>query len=431
MPKPLKRLRGVRDILPEETHLWRFTEWIIHAVMSTYGYQEIRTPAFEQTELFVRSVGLETDIVNKEMYTFEDKGGKSLTLRPELTAPVMRAYLENHLGRETPLTRLYYLDNLFRQERPQKGRLRQFNQFGAEAIGSAHPEQDVEIIALAYDLCNLFESEGLEVRLNTIGSPEARGEYTATLQQAFQPFLDDLGELDRLRVENNPLRLFDSKDPETQALLDQHAPLITDYISKADREHHAAVQEGLRALSIPFKDDPKLVRGLDYYTRTTFEITAQQLGAQDAICGGGRYDNLVQQLGGPDTPAVGFAAGLERLLLVAGERLKDKVAPRQLDVYLVVLSDSARIPALLCSQELRTAGYTVVLETLRRSAKAQFREANRSHARTAVILGEDEVNKDVCLIKRMDTGEQREVPLSDLPAQMDAFLHPKDPDSTA
>ncbi|MFC1620073.1 histidine--tRNA ligase [Candidatus Neomarinimicrobiota bacterium] len=431
MAEPLKRLRGVRDILPEETHIWRFTEWIIHAVMSTYGYHEIRTPAFEPTELFVRGVGLETDIVNKEMYTFEDRGGKSLTLRPELTAPVMRAYIENHLGREAPITRLYYMDDLFRQERPQKGRLRQFNQFGAEAIGSAHPEQDVEIIAMAYDLCNLFESEGLEIRLNTIGSLGERGEYTTILQQAFKPFLGDLGELDRLRVEKNPLRLFDSKDPETQALLDQHAPLITDYISKADQEHYSAVQEGLRALNMPFEDDPKLVRGLDYYTRTTFEITASQLGAQDAICGGGRYDNLVKQLGGPDTPAVGFAAGMERLLMVAGKRLNDKVTPRQLDVYLIVLSEKARIPALLCAQELRTAGYTVVLETLRRSAKAQFREANRSGARAAVILGEDEISKDTCVIKRMDTGEQQEVPLADIPSQLDAILHPKEPDIPA
>jgi histidyl-tRNA synthetase len=399
--------------------------------MSTYGYQEIRTPAFEPTELFVRSVGMETDIVNKEMYTFLDKGDKSLTLRPELTAPVMRAYIENHLGRESPITRLYYMGDLFRQERPQKGRFRQFSQFGAEAIGSAHPEQDVEVIAMAYDLCNLFESEGLDVRLNTIGSQEARDKYTAILREAFKPFLEDLGELDRLRVENNPLRLFDSKDPETQALLDQHAPLITEYISEADREHHSEVQEGLRALSIPFNDDPKLVRGLDYYTRTTFEITASQLGAQDAICGGGRYDNLVQQLGGPDAPAVGFAAGLERLMLVAGERLKEKVTPRQLDVYLVVLSEVARIPAVLCSQELRTAGYTVVLETLRRSAKAQFREANRSGARAAVILGEDEIKKDACVIKRMDTGEQQEVPLADIPAQLDAILHPKQPDIPA
>ncbi|UCD37193.1 MAG: histidine--tRNA ligase [Fidelibacterota bacterium] len=421
----VNRVRGVRDILPEETHLWRFVEWIVHAVMSTYGYQEIRTPVFELTELFERGIGLETDIVNKEMYTFTDKGGKSLTLRPELTAPVIRAYIQNHLDRDTPITRLYYMDSLYRQERPQKGRLRQFSQFGVEAIGSPHAEQDVEVIALAYDLCSLFESQGLSVRLNTIGSPEVRGDYLQRLRKAFEPYAGELGELDQQRVKNNPLRLFDSKNPETQALLDQHAPLISDYISDEDRLHFEEVMAGLEALGIPFEHDAKLVRGLDYYTRTTFEVTSEQLGAQDALCGGGRYDGLVAQLGGPDTPAVGFAAGLERLLLVAEDRLKEKLSPRQLDVYLVVLTDEARIPALSCAQQLRTAGYTVVLETLRRSARSQLREANRSGARAAVILGEEEVKKEICTVKRMDTGEQVEVPLTQLADRFDDIF-PKD-----
>jgi len=423
--KPIKRVRGVRDILPEETHLWRFMEWIIHAVMSTYGYQEIRTPAFEPTELFVRSVGRETDIVHKEMYTFADKGGKSLSLKPELTAPVVRAYIENHLDREAPITRLYYLDNLYRQERPQKGRLRQFSQFGVEAIGSPHPEQDVEVIALAYDLCNLFAPEGLAVRLNTIGSPDMRGEYLQRLREAFQPYAAELDELDRRRLEANPLRLFDSKSLETQAVLDQHAPLISDYIGGEDREHFEEVQAGLKALDLPFEHNPKLVRGLDYYTRTIFEITSRELGAQDALCGGGRYDDLVQQLGGPDVPATGFATGVERLLLVAGESLKEKITLRQLDVYLVVLADEARAPALVRAQELRAAGYTAILETLRRSAKAQLREANRSGARVAVIMGKDEVKKGTCTVKRMDTGDQEEVPAEQLAAHIDAILHPK------
>ncbi len=425
MTEPIKRIRGVRDILPEETHLWRFMEWIIHAVMTTYGYQEIRTPAFEPTELFVRSVGLETDIVNKEMYTFADKGGKSVTLKPELTAPVIRAYIQNHLDREAPLTRLYYIDSLYRQERPQKGRLRQFSQFGVEAIGSPHPEQDVEIITLAYDLCNLFEPEGLTIRLNSIGSPEQRGDYLLHLREVFTPYANDLNQLDRQRLERNPLRLFDSKNPETQAILDQHAPLISDYISNEDRQHYEAVQAGLMALGIPFEHDPKLVRGLDYYTRTTFEITSRQLGAQDAVCGGGRYDDLVQQLGGPDIPAVGFAAGMDRLLLLAGERLKEKLTPRQLDVYLAVLAEEARGPALVHTQQLRAAGYTVVLETLRRSARAQLREANRSGARVAVILGEGEVKSGTCTVKRMDTGEQQEVKADKLAEELDGILHPK------
>lgn len=425
MMEPLKRIRGVRDILPEETHLWRFMEWIIHAVMSTYGYQEIRTPAFEPTELFVRGVGLETDIVNKEMYTFADKGGKSVTLKPELTAPVVRAYIQNHLDRETPITRLYYIDSLYRQERPQKGRLRQFSQFGVEAIGSPHPEQDVEVITLAYDLCNLFEPEGLTIRLNSIGSPEQRGDYLQHLREVFTPFAKDLNQLDRQRLERNPLRLFDSKNPETLAILDQHAPLISDYISNEDRQHYEAMQAGLMALGIPFEHDPKLVRGLDYYTRTTFEITSGQLGAQDAVCGGGRYDDLVRQLGGPDIPAVGFAAGMDRLLLVAGERLKDKLTPRQLDVYLAVLAEEARGPALVHTQQLRAAGYTVVLETLRRSTRAQLREANRSGARVAVILGEEEVKNGTCTVKRMDTGEQQEVKADKLAEELDGILHPR------
>ena len=422
--EPVKRIRGVRDILPEETHLWRFVEWIVHAVMSTYGYQEIRTPAFEPTELFVRGVGLETDIVHKEMYTLTDKGGKSLTLKPELTAPVVRAYIQNHLDREAPITRLYYFGDLYRQERPQKGRLRQFSQFGVEAIGSPHPEQDVEVIALAYDLCSLFVPEGLTIRLNSSGSPEQRGEYLQRLREVFQPYAADLDQLDRQRLKNNPLRLFDSKNPETQALLDQHAPLISDHISSDDRQHYEEVQAGLTALEVPFEHDPRQVRGLDYYTRTTFEITSGELGAQDALCGGGRYDNLVQQLGGPDIPAVGFAAGVERLLLVAGERLKEKITPRQLDVYLVVLADEARAPAQTRTQELRAAGYTVVLETLRRSAKAQLREANRSGARAAVIIGVDEVKKGTCTVKRMDTGDQEEVPNEKLAEKLDGVLHP-------
>ncbi|UCH09370.1 MAG: histidine--tRNA ligase [Fidelibacterota bacterium] len=430
MAESVKRVRGVHDILPEDAHLWRFVEWIIHAVMATYGYQEIRTPVFESTELFIRGVGLETDIVNKEMYTFEDKGGKSLTLKPELTAPVVRAYVQNHLDREAPIARLYYLDSLFRQERPQKGRLRQFNQFGVEAIGSSHPEQDVEVIALAYDLCNLFEPEGLSIRLNTIGSTEGRANYLAQLQTALEPYAAELSELDQQRLRANPLRLFDSKSPATQALLDEKAPLISDYLTEEDRQNFNDVQDGLKALNIPFEHDPKLVRGLDYYTRTTFEITSQQLGAQDALCGGGRYDKLVSQLGGPDTPAVGFAAGMERLLLVAGDRLKEKITPRQPDVYLIVLSDDARTSALVRAQELRASGYTVILETLRRSTRAQFREANRVGAKAAVILGEEEMKTDTCTIKNMTSGDQQTVSPEQLSSALDAILHPPAEDAS-
>ncbi len=395
----------------------------MQTTMSAYGYGEIRTPAFEPTELFVRGIGSETEIVGKEMYSFSSQSGKSLTLKPELTAPVIRAYLQNNLGREAPLSRLYYLDALFRQERPQKGRLRQFHQFGVEAIGSPHPEQDVEVIAIAHDLCQVFAPEGLALRLNSIGSADVRPAYLQQLRDALRPHETRLNELDRRRLQTNPLRLFDSKDPDTQAMLDQHAPRIGDYLSGEDQAHFAAVQAGLKALKIPFEHDPKLVRGLDYYTRTTFEITASGLGAQDALVGGGRYDGLVAQLGGRDTPAVGFAAGIERLLLAAGDALAQKVSAQSVDVYLVVLADEARLPALTCAKKLRAAGLTVILETLRRSMKAQLREANRVGARVAIILGEAELAQGTALVKIMETGEQEAVGLGELAEHIATILH--------
>ena len=422
---PVKRVRGARDILPDETPLWRHLEDVIHSVHATYGYRECRTPTFEPTELFVRGVGLETDIVHKEMYTFEDQGGRSLTLKPELTAPVVRAYIEHHLDKEAPLTRLYYLDRLYRQERPQKGRFRQFHQFGAEALGSPHPEQDVEIIALAYQLCARFQPAGLAVRLNSIGTPEGRSAYLARLREALEPFAEQLGELDRTRLRKNPLRLFDSKHAVTRSLLDQHAPPLAEHLSADDLRHHDEVRAGLEALEIPFEDDPGLVRGLDYYTRTIFEISSPELGAQDALCGGGRYDGLVQQLGGPDVPAVGYAAGVERLLLAAGDALRDEVVATPPDVAVLVLAEAGRLPALQAARDLRAAGHSVSLETLRRSARAQLRDANRSGARLAVIFGEDELSRQACTVKRMDTGDQEEVVLAALTERIAALLPPQ------
>lgn len=416
------RVKGVRDILPAEARLWQQVEETVRKAMAVYGYQEIRTPAFEPTELFVRGVGSETDIVGKEMYTFTDQGGKSLTLKPELTAPVIRAYIQNSLHKDAPLTRLYYVDALYRQERPQKGRLRQFHQFGVEAIGSPHPEQDVEVMALAYELCQAFVPAGLSVRLNTIGSPETRRDYLTRLREALQPHLERLSELDRHRLDTNPLRLFDSKREETQAVLDKHAPLISDHISEDDQAHFDRVKAGLEALGIPYNHDPKLVRGLDYYTRTTFEITAQGLGAQDALCGGGRYDGLVAELGGQDTPAVGFATGVERLLMAAEDYLKDQHNQPQADVYFVVMGMAAMIQALALAKTLRDAGIRVVMETLRRSPKAQFREANRSGAQVALILGDAEIEKQTYTVKRMDTGEQVEVGMEKLCQHVEKIL---------
>ncbi len=358
-------------------------------------------------------------MVSKEMYTLEDQGGKSLTLRPELTASIVRAYLQNNLDRESPLSRLYYSGPLFRQERPQKGRQRQFHQFGLEALGSPHPELDVEVVSIAWELCRALAGGDLAVRINTIGSPESRAGYLDLLRESLAPFKDDLGENDARRLDGNPLRLFDTKNPQTAALLKEHAPKISDHISAADSDHFAAVLEGLEALKIPFTSDATLVRGLDYYTRTTFEITSTALGAQDALCGGGRYDGLVAQLGGPATPAVGFAAGIERLLLAAAESGRDPAPAETPDVYLATDGDDEQVhQAQTLGRQLRDGGLSVVQEVLRRSLKAQLREANRLGCRFAVIFGPEGVNIGMAIVKDMTTGEQEEVPLEEIVAHI-------------
>lgn len=416
----------MRDILPDETPLWRFLEQKIHEQAAAFGYQEIRTPAFEATELFIRSVGRETDIVNKEMYSFTDQAGKGLTLKPELTAPVIRAYIQNNLNREAPLMRLYYIDALYRQERPQKGRLRQFHQFGAEAIGSPYPEQDIEIISLAYDICSDFSTD-LTVRLNTIGDPSSRSTFLELLRKSLEPHSATFGALDRRRLQSNPLRLFDSKDEHTQDLLDRFAPRIHEHVSSEDAEHFATVKSGLEALGLPVLHDPKLVRGLDYYTRTTFEIISPDLGAQDALCGGGRYDRLVADLGGPSVPAVGFAAGIERLLIAAGGNLQERVPLTQVDVYLIFKGTGSMTPAIELAAMLRNSGYVVIMETLRRSIKAQFREANRAGAQAVLILGDDEIATRSVTIKLMDSGHQETISFDRATDILHDYLRPERP----
>ncbi len=398
-------------------------EQTIHERMAAFGYREMRTPAFESLDLFERGIGPETEIVNKEMYTFTDLSGKSLALKPESTASVIRAYLESNLNREAPLARIYYLDTLFRQERPQKGRFRQFHQFGAEAIGSPHPEQDIEIISLAYDLCNRFGPD-LTIRLNTIGEPDSRKPFLALLQKSLEPHAAALSPLDRGRLQSNPLRIFDSKDQNTQDLLDRHAPLIHEHVSPADSGHFATVMAGLKALGLPVTHDPKLVRGLDYYTRTTFEIIAAGLGSQDAVCGGGRYDHLVEELGGPSIPAVGFAAGMERLLMAAGDQLAAQVPVSRVDVYFIFNDQAAMQPVLELAREVRAAGYSVMVETLRRSMKAQFREANRNGARAVLIMGADELAAGSVTLKVMETGHQDTVTLAGVGELLSGYLRP-------
>ena len=384
-----RSIKGTYDVLPDVSNKWKSIESYIHKNLNRAGYNEIRTPIFENTELFKRSVGLDSDVVSKEMYSWIDQGGTDLTLKPEYTASVVRSYIQNNLGANLPVSKLYYIGDLFRRERPQKGRYRQFRQFGIEAIGSKYPEQDSEVISIAYNLITGLGINDITLKLNSIGSSETRKNYRQALLKFLKPKYDQLSETSRNRFDSNPLRILDTKNKSEIELL-KKAPKITEYLSKEDDLHFTEVKTYLNDLSIPFTLDTNLVRGLDYYTRTTFEIASNTLGAQDAICGGGRYDKLVGSLGGKPSPAVGFAAGLERLLLAMGD--KNELANKEIKkIYLIGLGDKARSTMMKILNNIRSSGYYVEFDSLRRSLKAQLRESNKLGASITIIIGEQEM----------------------------------------
>ncbi|MBC8214718.1 MAG: histidine--tRNA ligase [Candidatus Marinimicrobia bacterium] len=409
--KKFQSIKGTKDLLPEDTILWREVEMAIHNFMQLYGYGEIRTPVFEQTELFARGIGEGTDIVSKEMYSWIDQGGTNLTLKPELTAPVVRSYIQHNLSGKSPINRLYYIDSLFRRERPQKGRLRQFHQFGIEAIGSEYPEQDAEVISMAYKIYEMFGVDELVVKINSIGSPEIRQPYLQALRESLESHSDKLCKTCQSRLGKNALRLFDCKSESCKGVLDKFAVTIDTLLTEEDKKHFQSVLKYLDAMKIPYIHDIKLVRGLDYYTRTTFEIASRKLGAQDALCGGGRYDKLVEEFGGKPTPAIGFAAGIERLFIALDIDDTNKPLPLT-DVYFVALGDEAVKVAFEIAEKLRLEkGIAVTVETLQRSMKAQMREANRNNAQFAFIIGDNEIAANKIIVKTMKSGEQQEVPI--------------------
>ena len=372
--------------------------------MQKYGYQEIRTPAFEKTELFARGIGEETDIVSKEMYSWTDQGGERLTLKPELTAPVVRSFIQHSLGSQSAVNRLYYMDALFRRERPQKGRTRQFHQFGAEVFGSEHPEADVEIMAISYNFYKELGITELTLKLNSVGSEECRNNYRDELRNYLKPYLSDLTETSQNRFNKNPLRILDTKIDHEKEII-KNAPGIPDFLTGDDKSHFEEVKSLLNALSIPYVIDSQMVRGLDYYTRTTYEITSSALGSQDALCGGGRYDKLVETLGGKSTPAVGFAAGIERLLLVLESKMVDSIEKSN-QIHVIGLNENVRSNCHVLAQELRNQGFSVSTDLLRRSLKSLLREANRNSARIAIIIGDDDLANNTVQVKDMETGEQ-------------------------
>jgi len=427
MSDSFQNIPGTFDILPQtqssasdnvaSSHAWQYVEGVIRRVMHRHGVQEIRTPILEPTALIARGIGQLTDIVSKEMFAFE-RGNTHYVLRPEVTAPVMRAYLQHHLAQLGGVQRLYYIGPCFRAERPQKGRYRQFHQFGTEYIGADDARADAETILLAVDIYRELGLSDFTVRLNSLGAASSRPAYKAALQDFLRPHVAQLSETSRERLESNPLRILDSKIDAERKLLEQ-APVMRDFLDEDSKVHYDEVKTHLRAAGLPFEEDPFLVRGLDYYTRTAFEIESPVLGAQSALAGGGRYDLLASEIGSKqDVPAVGFAAGMERLFLaldVAGIALPDAENP---DVFVVTLGERAAAFAFPHIRTWRQAGLRVVYDLKGRSMKAQMREANRQQARRVVILGDAELDAGTAQLKHMDTGEQQSVSLDSLPAKL-------------
>ena len=404
----VKSIKGTHDILPNETKDWQELEMQVHKTSNLYGYSEIRTPIIETTSLFNRGVGEETDIVSKEMYSWEDKDKSIISLRPELTAPVVRSYIQHNLGGQSPLQRLYYIGPSFRRERPQKGRQRQFHQFGVEAIGSANPEQDAEVISLGWDILKSFGIKSLELKLSSIGSKSCRENFKSELVKYLNPFVPKLSEVSQRRLEKNPLRILDTKNKDEIEIV-KSAPKIEQFYTKDDQNYFSSVQKFLNDLEIPFKIDPLLVRGLDYYSQTTFEICSENLGAQDALLGGGRYNGLIGSLGGKDAPAVGFAAGMERVIIAAKNR--KKISPKIPTIYAICTNDEAMGILQNSAKQLRNIGYKVICETLRRSMRSQMRDANKSNADYVMIIGDEEFNSRTIQLKDLKNGEQEKVDL--------------------
>jgi len=409
-----RRPRGVNDILPDEVEQWQRAETAFRRLCKRYRYREIRTPVFEQTGLFTRTVGEESDIVRKEMYTFEDKGGHSLTLRAEGTAPTVRAFIENNLqGQDRErLVKLYYIAPIFRYDRPQAGRYRQHHQAGVEAIGSSNPAVDAEVIDLALAFYQAMGLEGVQLRLNSVGCPKCTPAYVETLKAALGAHVEELCPDCQRRYERNPLRILDCKQPACRRITEQ-VPKLLDMLCDECREHFEGLVAALDLLGIEYVLDPQIVRGLDYYTKTAFEFVCKGLGAQDSIGGGGRYDGLVEQCGGEPTPGVGFGIGLERVLLARKALGLEEGEPAREGVLVAALNDEAWAEAIKLTSELRDAGIIADLDYRRRSLRSQLRFANSEGFAATVILGEDELAKGVVVVRNMQTGEQQQVARTD------------------
>lgn len=411
---------GMTDLLPDETRKWQALEQIIRKEAAKFHFEEIRTPVLEPTELIVRGLGQLTDIVSKEIFAFQ-RGDTNYVLRPEMTAPVARSYVEHRLDQRGGTQKLYYIGPMFRAERPQKGRQRQFHQFGLEVIGSADPIADIEVISFMVHIYQTIGIRNTRLRINSVGDLQSREAYKKTLKAYLKPHLPSLSELSRTRFEKNPMRILDSKEPEDQPVIEQ-APLIGDSLSESSREHFNMVKKLLDDLGIDFEEDPYLVRGMDYYTETAFELISPDLGAQDALAGGGRYDLLIEEIGGEPTPAVGFAAGMERLLIACDELGIELDPGKSLDLYIVTMGGSAREWAMPVLQQVRGMGLSATMDYQGRSLKAQMKDANRAAANYTLIVGDHELARNRFTFRDMGASEEESLSLDEILERMQKLI---------
>lgn len=405
-----KAIKGTKDVLPKDVHKNQYIEATALDVASKFGYKEIRTPVFEHTELFQRGVGDTTDVVQKEMYTFDDKGGRSITLRPEGTAGAVRSFLENGLCNEALPQKVCYLISCYRYEKPQAGRLREFHQFGVECFGTASPLADAEIIALAKSIFDTLGVRDLSLEINSIGCPKCRAEYHKALKEYFASRKDELCDTCKGRLDRNPMRILDCKSPICHEIA-QGAPVVIDYLCDECKEHFEKVQKYLDAQNIEYKINPQIVRGLDYYTKTVFEFVSNSIGAQGTVCGGGRYDGLVEELGGQHTASLGFAMGLERLMLLMEAQDCEFPQAEKPDLFIVALGEKATLKALEIAKDMREEGFSALLDLNQRSVRAQMKYADKLGAKFNVVIGDNEVENKIAKLKNMQTGEETEINL--------------------
>lgn len=414
----IKAPKGTKDTMPRDSYKVQYIEKEFSELCRLYGFGEVRTPMFESTELFNRGVGETTDIVQKEMYTFEDLGHRSITLKPEGTSPAVRAFIESHDYAEMQPTKYYYDSPCFRYERPQAGRLREFHQFGVENFGTPDMMADAEVIALASDFIKKIGIEDVELRINSVGCRECRPVYRKALQDYLRPYYEDLSDISKDRFEANPMRIIDSKDITDQRIA-KDAPYMLDYLCDDCKAAFEALKTNIDAMGISYVVDPRIVRGLDYYTKTAFEFVTTKIGAQGTVCGGGRYDHLVEEIGGPSIPGVGFGLGKERLLILMEQNDIIVDDPNVPDISVSFIGDKARLYALDLVHKLRACGVSAIIDTLNRNLKGQMKYANKLNARYSVVIGENEIEKGIVTLKNMNSGEQKEINAIDITKEIE------------